>query len=80
MAVSVSVPTTRLGGLGMWANQDPTRWEKPAPFIPNHCPPAKFVPVLGISLVVNQTTLQLGMDWMNSRVFDLRSLEKTRKE
>jgi hypothetical protein len=30
VAVGVSVPTTRLGVLGMWANLDPTRWEKPA--------------------------------------------------
>jgi len=28
-------------------------------------------PDLGISLVVNQATLQLGMDCMNSRVLDL---------
>lgn len=32
---------------------------------------SKLAPELGISLVVNQTTLQLGMDCMNSRVLDL---------
>jgi hypothetical protein len=31
IAVGSRVLRTRLGGLGMWANQDPTRWEKPAP-------------------------------------------------
>jgi hypothetical protein len=30
-AVGSTVRGTRQGGLGMWANQDPTRWEKPAP-------------------------------------------------
>jgi hypothetical protein len=37
--VGVGLTTTRLGGLGMWANLDPTRWEKPAPFIypPANC-------------------------------------------
>jgi hypothetical protein len=32
---------------------------------------SKLAPELGISLVVNQTTLQLGMDCMNSRVLGL---------